>query len=128
MALRAGLLAGWLQACAALPALPHLVSAAGGAGVVAAWQVATEVNEIAYQSEADVCGGWGLIYHGQRAFGFATPPVLKDAEDTVADFCSGDPPIGATPIATLKNLGGIVLKLAAAQAPARSPATSGSPS
>ncbi len=60
MALRAGLLAGWLQACAALPALPHLVSAAGGAGVVAAWQVATEVNEIAYQSEADVCGGWGL--------------------------------------------------------------------
>lgn len=99
-----------LSGCAAVG------GAAGGAAVVA---VATEANEIAGATEATVCRMYGVYWAGKTTFGFKTPNTLEGVEGQVATFCAGDPVVGSTPVATLRNLAVLAMRLVAAQAPPR---------
>ena len=94
------------------------LSACQGAGGVST--VAAQANEIAGQTEATVCKTFGLYSAGKTEFGFKTPNSLEGAEETLAAFCSADPVIGSTPIATLTNLAIMAMRLVSAQAPPRS--------
>lgn len=106
---RAGLLAMLLacQGCGAvvLPAWLASTIATGSA----VYAVAKEVNAGLHLGEDLVCGVWGTLW--QRP---VTGP-LEQAREDLALFCSGDPAIGSTPLATLEGLWAKVLAIRAAQ-------------
>lgn len=110
-AARAGLLAVLLtcQGCGAvvLPAWLASTIATGSA----VYAVVKEVNTGLELGEDLVCGVWGTLW--QKPI---TGP-LEQAREDVALFCSGDPAIGSTPLATVEDLWAKVLAIRAAQAP-----------
>lgn len=109
-------LAGMLSACAVFSAL----GTAGGilSAAKTAYDTADEINSDAQVTEAVVCDGakgFGAVYSALQN-GKAVPPTLESILEKVSDFCSGDPVIGSTPIATLENLYDDVKSLLQAQA------------
>lgn len=113
----------------ALLPLALVLSACGGstlntaagtalAGAGTAYGALSTANSYAYLTESMVCGAWGAYYKDTTTGKApATPAALSSPLEVVSSFCSGDPAIGSTPLATLLDIWAKVQQLNAAQPP-----------
>ncbi|HUA55715.1 MAG TPA: hypothetical protein VMB81_26255 [Candidatus Sulfotelmatobacter sp.] len=85
------------------------------AAASAAYGTARQLDDDLALGEDVVCGVWGAIW--RRPAVHDATGARADAREAVARFCSGDPAIGSTPIATLEDLWEKVQLLRAASTP-----------
>lgn len=79
------------------------------AAIVTYYGVASQINDDIKIGEDLVCGVWGAIW--QKPASISVAGIRED----VAIFCSGDPAIGSTPLATLEDVWAKVQAIRAAQ-------------
>jgi hypothetical protein len=92
------------QGCALPPAIGYAVGVAG-----ATYGYLKDANMVLKVESDLICGLWGAIWKKP------TPASVSGFVEDVAIFCSGNPPIGSTPLATLEGLWGKVQAIRAAQ-------------